>query len=80
MFQNIFQELVEEKPLQLARDEQNLVLLPKKLWCSLKEREDGGTCGEVGWLLEQGRAITSRCIFSRDGKLQVNRYLTFVPH
>ncbi|KAK3021497.1 hypothetical protein RJ639_046408 [Escallonia herrerae] len=29
-----------------ARDECNLILLPKNLWCSLKEREDGETCCE----------------------------------
>ncbi|MCL7049188.1 hypothetical protein MKW94_026274, partial [Papaver nudicaule] len=67
---NIFQQLVGEKQEQSVRDEQNLVLLPKQLWCSLKETDNGKTCGEVGWLLEQGRAITSRCIFSQDGKLQ----------
>ncbi|KAI3980669.1 hypothetical protein MKX01_025234 [Papaver californicum] len=67
---NFFQELVGEKNQQLVRDEQNLVLLPKQLWCSLRETGNGETCAEVGWLLEQGRAITSRCIFSEDGKLQ----------
>ena len=50
----------------------SLVLLPKQVWSSLKEREDGVTCGEVGWLFEEGRAITSRCIFSKDGKLQAS--------
>ncbi|OVA01089.1 hypothetical protein BVC80_8827g7 [Macleaya cordata] len=69
---NICQELVDEKPQKSIRDEQNLVLLPKQLWCSLKEIEDGGTSGEVGWLLERGRAITSKCIFSKEGKLQAS--------
>ncbi|XP_026456039.1 uncharacterized protein LOC113357003 [Papaver somniferum] len=67
---NFFQELAGEKNQQSVRDEQNLVLLPKQLWCSFKETGNGETCAEVGWLLEQGRAITSRCILSEDAKLQ----------
>lgn len=67
---NILQELVDNKPQKLVRDDNGLILLPKQLWCSLKERESGETCGEVGWLLHKGRAITSRCIFSVDGNLK----------
>ncbi|KAL5713741.1 hypothetical protein ACHQM5_015792 [Ranunculus cassubicifolius] len=66
---NIIQELVDNKPQNVVRDDHNLVMLPKQLWCSLKE-ENGGICGEAGWLLKQGLAITSRCHFSVDGTLK----------
>ncbi|KAK0582666.1 hypothetical protein LWI29_028325 [Acer saccharum] len=51
-------------------DESDLILLPKQLWCSLKESADRGTFCEAGWLFDHGRAITSRCIFSSDAKLK----------
>ncbi|GKE11402.1 hypothetical protein Tco_1414953 [Tanacetum coccineum] len=55
----------------LVREEENLVLLPKNLWSSVTETQDEGiTCCEVGWLLEPGRAITSKCIFSRNTELK----------
>ncbi|XP_058098248.1 uncharacterized protein LOC131243137 [Magnolia sinica] len=66
----IFQELVDENPRSLMRDQHGLTLLPKQLWCSLEEREDGESWAEVGWLLDSGRALTSRCIFLKDGKLE----------
>lgn len=56
---------------RLVRDGSNLILLPKKLWCSL-ERENGETCCEVGWLLDQGHAITSKCIFSDNALLKAS--------
>ena len=49
-----------------------LVALPKSIWCSLKETEDGETLGEVGWLLKRGVAMTSRCVFLRDGTLKAS--------
>ncbi|KAL7257260.1 hypothetical protein ACSBR1_003550 [Camellia fascicularis] len=67
---NVLQELLDDSVQKSARDDQNLVLLPKQLWSSLKEREDGQTCCEVGWLLDQGQAITSKCIFSPDSGLK----------
>ncbi|KAK6916836.1 hypothetical protein RJ641_019697 [Dillenia turbinata] len=54
-----------------TRDESNLILLPKQLWCSLREK-DGQTSCEVGWLLDSGHAITSTCIFTPDGKLKAS--------
>eukprot|EP00262_Sarcandra_glabra_P014486 TRINITY_DN424_c0_g1_i2.p1 TRINITY_DN424_c0_g1~~TRINITY_DN424_c0_g1_i2.p1 ORF type:complete len:367 (-),score=56.20 TRINITY_DN424_c0_g1_i2:41-1141(-) len=67
----IFQELVDDKPQKLIRDKKGLVLLPKQLWCSLKEREDAETWGEVGWLVDRGHAMTSRCVFLKDGMLKI---------
>ncbi|KAK2665744.1 hypothetical protein Ddye_004318 [Dipteronia dyeriana] len=64
------QELVGDSVRKLTRDETNLILLPKQLWCSLKESEDRGTFCEAGWLFDHGHAITSRCIFSSDAKLK----------
>ena len=61
----------------LVREEENLVLLPKNVWSSVTEMQDEGiTCCEVGWLLEPGRAITSKCIFSRNAELQVRIFLS----
>lgn len=67
---NVFQELVEGITQKSARDGDDLILLPKQLWCSVSEREDGDTCCEVGWLLDRGHAMTSRCIFSKEANLK----------
>ncbi|PSS31557.1 E3 ubiquitin-protein ligase XBOS31 [Actinidia chinensis var. chinensis] len=67
---NFIQELQDDSVRKSVRDEHNLVLLPKQLWSSLKEKEDGETCCEVGWLLDQGNAITSKCIFSPDAGIK----------
>ncbi|XP_042017342.1 uncharacterized protein LOC121765313 [Salvia splendens] len=64
---NMILQLGDERASKSIRDEGGLVLLPKQLWSSVKKREDGNgdiTCCEVGWLLDEGRAITSKCIFS----------------
>ncbi|KAI4366990.1 hypothetical protein MLD38_022779 [Melastoma candidum] len=53
----------------IERDDCGLVTLPKQLWCSLKEI-DGLTSAQVGWLFEQGQAITSTCKFSSNGDLE----------
>ncbi|KAL1565892.1 hypothetical protein AAHA92_01566 [Salvia divinorum] len=72
---NMIQELGDERASKSTRDEGGLVLLPKKLWSSVK-RGDGDnnnndeTCCEVGWLLEEGRAITSKCIFSSRAEVE----------
>ncbi|XP_007043085.2 PREDICTED: uncharacterized protein LOC18608373 [Theobroma cacao] len=63
------QELKDNGSLKSIRDESNLILLPKQLWCAIKE-SGGETCSEVGWLFDQGCAITSRCSFSSEGKLK----------
>ncbi|GAV81808.1 hypothetical protein CFOL_v3_25261 [Cephalotus follicularis] len=67
---NYIQELVDDSVRKSVRDESDLILLPKKLWCSLKESENGETFCEVGWLFDHGCAITSRCIFSTDARLK----------
>ncbi|KAF6155794.1 hypothetical protein GIB67_039125 [Kingdonia uniflora] len=67
---NILKELVDYEPQKSVRTDDGLVLLPKQLWCSLKESEDGDIFEEVGWLIEQGQAITLSCNFSKDGNLK----------
>lgn len=57
--------------MKSVRDECDLILLPKQLWCSLKQSKDGETCSEVGWLFDNGQEITSSCIFSA-AKLKVS--------
>ncbi|KAE8038151.1 hypothetical protein FH972_010687 [Carpinus fangiana] len=66
---DLLQELVDGGVQKSVRDEFGLILLPKQLWCSIKERTDDETWSEVGWLFDHGRAITSRCIFAA-GKLK----------
>lgn len=78
----MLQLLKQDNVQKLVRDGSNFVLLPKKLWCSLKEREDGETCCEVGWLLDQGHAVTSKCIFSGNALLKASiifiKYILFI--
>ncbi|ERN17106.1 uncharacterized protein LOC18445439 [Amborella trichopoda] len=66
----LFRELVDQMPQKVTRDLCDLVLLPKQLWCSLKENTIGETWGEVGCLAGPGNVITSRCVFSKNGVLQ----------
>ncbi|KAL1827870.1 hypothetical protein ACET3Z_006282 [Daucus carota] len=63
------QEFVQNKTQNLTRDGSNLVLLPRKLWCSMKE-DKGETHCEVGWLFSEGNAITSTCTFSSNAELK----------
>ncbi|XP_050887935.1 uncharacterized protein LOC127093077 [Lathyrus oleraceus] len=66
----IFRELLDAGLQKSVRDGENNVLLPKQLWCSLKQNKDGETISEAGWLLDQGQAITSSCLFSSTAKLK----------
>ncbi|KAL2324440.1 hypothetical protein Fmac_023498 [Flemingia macrophylla] len=68
----IFQELLDEKVQNSVRDGDNSILLPKQLWCSLKQSKEGETLSEVGWLLDFGQAITSSCLFSSTAKPQAS--------
>ncbi|KAL0454022.1 UNVERIFIED_CONTAM: hypothetical protein Slati_0741400 [Sesamum latifolium] len=68
--QTMIQQLGDERVRKSIRDEADLILLPKQLWCSLKRVEDKETCCEVGWLLGKGRAITSKCTFSSTAELK----------
>nr|POE98909.1 hypothetical protein CFP56_65663 [Quercus suber] len=61
---DLLQELRDDGVMKSVRDECDLILLPKQLWCSLKQSTDGETCSEVGWLFDNGQEITSSCIFS----------------
>lgn len=64
-------ELVKDQPQKVIRDKEGLVTLPKQVWSSLKnKREDSEVLGEVGWMLDHGRAMTSTCVFSKEGNLK----------
>ncbi|KFK30434.1 hypothetical protein AALP_AA7G260400 [Arabis alpina] len=64
------QQVTGEKVIEILREEKDLLLLPKELWCSLQESKDGERVFSVGWLFEPGHAITSSCVFSTDSKLK----------
>ncbi|KAJ1423850.1 hypothetical protein SESBI_12126 [Sesbania bispinosa] len=68
----IFRELLDENVQNSVRDGDNNILLPKQLWCSLQQNNDGETLSEVGWLLDHGQAITSSCIFSGTAELKAS--------
>ncbi|KAF9676408.1 hypothetical protein SADUNF_Sadunf09G0135400 [Salix dunnii] len=74
----LIQELIDDKVRKTGRDEHNLILLPKQLWCSLEGHKGGETLCEVGWLFDHGCAVTSRCIFSSDVKLKASCYKLIV--
>ncbi|CAN8276859.1 unnamed protein product [Cochlearia groenlandica] len=64
------QQFTGEKVIDIVREENNLLLLPKELWCSLEESKDGEKVFSVGWSFEPGHAITSSCVFSSNSKLK----------
>ncbi|CAI9769022.1 unnamed protein product [Fraxinus pennsylvanica] len=68
--QNIILQLKDDNVRQTVREERSLVLLPKQLWCSLGKGENEETFCEVGWVLDEGRTITSKCIFSSHAELK----------
>lgn len=75
---NIVQEVVDEsRPRKSYRDGSRLVLLPNKLWCSLDHKtendNDGETWSEVGWILDQGLSVTSKCLFSWDADFSLKK-------
>ncbi|CAL9155130.1 uncharacterized protein LOC135587521 [Musa acuminata AAA Group] len=67
---DIFHELVVDLPFKTIREVHGLVALPKQLWSLSGENKDGETRWEVGWLLDHGNAITSRCVFLNNGMLK----------
>ncbi|CAA6666645.1 unnamed protein product [Spirodela intermedia] len=66
---NAIRELAGERRQELVRGQEGLVTLPKKLWSSIGKKEDESWV-EAGWLIDQGQAITSRCVFLKDGNLK----------
>lgn len=75
--QDLLRELLGDSVQKSIRDESNLILLPRQLWCSIKESEDGDTMCEGGWLFDRGHAISSKCFFSSDAKLKASIYKRF---
>uniref|UniRef100_A0ACD5TTA4 Uncharacterized protein n=1 Tax=Avena sativa TaxID=4498 RepID=A0ACD5TTA4_AVESA len=63
----------DDEPRRTARDEAGgvVTLLPKQLWSSFKVNDDDSevVC-EVGWVLGNGRAVTSTCVLSKDGDVK----------
>lgn len=76
----MIQAIGDECASKSVRDEGDLISLPKQLWCSVKKAEDKETCCEVGWLLDQGRAITSKCIFSSTAEPKVSFFPVLVVY
>ncbi|KAH9604187.1 hypothetical protein KSS87_019908, partial [Heliosperma pusillum] len=62
----LIQELKGSIVDKIVRDEDDLIGLPRQLWCSLKKDADGETYAGVGWLLDRDFAISSTCILSSD--------------
>ncbi|WOL09763.1 hypothetical protein Cni_G18516 [Canna indica] len=67
---DIYHELLVDMPFNSVREHHGLVALPKQLWSLSGDNEDGETWWEVGWLLDHGDAITSRCVILGDGKIK----------
>jgi hypothetical protein len=61
-----------DEPLNIVRDEIGLVMLPKQLWSVFKKLDNGEILCEVGWLLSDNTAITSRCIIFYKGILKAS--------
>ncbi|XP_062081514.1 uncharacterized protein LOC133787207 isoform X1 [Humulus lupulus] len=68
--QDFLQQLLDYSDRKSVRDECDIILLPKQLWCSVKAGKGGDTLCEVGWLFNNGRAITSECTFSSKATLK----------
>ncbi|XP_019427525.1 PREDICTED: uncharacterized protein LOC109335798 isoform X2 [Lupinus angustifolius] len=68
----IFERLIDEKVKKCVRDgAKDTILLPKKMWSTVKEGKDGKkSVSEVGWVLDDGKAITSTCLFSSTANLE----------
>ncbi|AEE86897.1 glycerol kinase [Arabidopsis thaliana] len=64
------QQVTGEKVIEIVREENDLLLLPQELWCSLQQGKDRERVFSVGWVFEPGHAITSSCVFSSDSKLK----------
>ncbi|PKA48131.1 aminoacylase [Apostasia shenzhenica] len=76
--QGLIYELVEDYSHKSVRDEVGLVTLPKGLWSSLRVNKNGEHWAEVGWLLDsEAHAITSTCVFEKDGRLNVSFIFAF---
>ncbi|PON89893.1 glycerol kinase [Trema orientale] len=73
--QDFLQLLLDDSDRKLERDERDIVLLPKQLWCSVKACKDGDTLCEVGWLFNHGHAITSECTFSSKATLKASLFV-----
>ncbi|KAJ7967058.1 Glycerol kinase [Quillaja saponaria] len=67
---DFLQEALDDSMQKSVRDGCNVVFLPKQLWCLLKQNTDGEISCEVGWLVDKGHAITSRCILSGTGEVK----------
>jgi hypothetical protein len=61
-----------DEPQNIVRDDIGLVMLPKQLWSVFKELDNNEILCEVGWLLSDNTAITSRCILFKKGILKAS--------
>ena len=77
--QETFQQLVDESVRKSVRNNSDdIIFLPKQLWCSLKEFNDGrDICCEVGWVTKPGHAVTSKCTFSGKSVLKASLFKSY---
>lgn len=68
----MIQQLGEEYVQKSIREESDIIPLPRQLWCSFRRAQNDETHCEVGWLLDEGQAVTSKCTFSSSAELKVN--------
>ena len=65
-------ELGGERREKMTRVGEGLMTLPKQLWSSTGTKDDDERWVEVGWMIDHGYAVTSRCVFSKNGDLKVS--------
>lgn len=67
---DLFKGLADGGSEYVKREMEDLVFLPKNLWCDLRVIDNDHFISEAGWLMDPQSAVTSNCEFSRDGRLQ----------
>lgn len=66
----VFKGLEDDGSEYVKREMEDLVFLPKNLWCDFRIIDDDHFISEVGWLMDSQSAVTSNCEFSKDGRLK----------
>ncbi|GLJ39194.1 hypothetical protein SUGI_0799050 [Cryptomeria japonica] len=67
---DLFKELADDGSEYVKREVEDLVFLPKNLWCVFRIIDNDHFISEAGWLTDPQNAVTSNYEFSRDGKLK----------
>ncbi|KAK8969057.1 hypothetical protein KSP40_PGU021381 [Platanthera guangdongensis] len=72
-------QLAKGQSQKSIRGQIGLTALPKNLWCYLKTNNNGETLAEVGWLVDRGHAMTSKCVLHSDGRIKVSFSVSVLP-